>query len=152
MKLLGKVLRKVIWAVIGLLILVLVLHTPPVRSLLRGILARLGEKQVNGQIEVGRLNYQLWRGAAELRDVGLKLPGLELRADRIRVVFFSKHGLSVQADRVRATLSPRRASAPEKKSRQGPTYPWSFLGKLGAVRVTEGLLEWQGGPSARSVS
>ena len=152
MKLLGKVFRKVIWAVSCLLILVLVLHTPPVRSLLRGILARLGGKQVNGQIEVGRLNYQLWRGSAELRDVGLKLPGLELRADRIKVVFFSKHGLSLDVDRVRATLSPQPASAWEKTSGPGPSYPWSFLGKLGAVRVTDGLLEWKGGPSARTVS
>ena len=145
MKLLGRVFRKVIWTVSGLIILVLVLHTPPARSLLRGILTRLGEKQVNGQIEVGRLNYQLWRGAAELRDVDLKLPGLELRADRIKVAFFSKHGLSVQADRVRATLSPQPAPAPEKQSGPGPSYPWSFLGKLGTVGVADGLVSGKGG-------
>jgi outer membrane protein insertion porin family len=152
MKLLAKIFRKVIWAVIGLLILALVLHTPPVRSLVRGILARLGEKQVNGQIEVGRLNYQLWRGAAELRDVGLKLPGLELRADLVKVVFFTKHGLSLEVDRLRAVLSAQPESAPAKSSGPGPSYPWSFLGKLGAVRVTDGLLEWKDGPSARTVS
>ncbi len=152
MKLLRRVFRKVIWAVSGLLILVLVLHTPPARSLLRGILTRLGEKQVSGQIEVGRLNYRLWRGSAELRDVAVELPGLHLRADRIKIVLFSKHGLSVQADRVLATISPQPAPAQEKPSGPGPSYPWSFLGKLGVVRVADGLVEWQGGPSERTVS
>jgi outer membrane protein insertion porin family len=152
MKLLRKIFRKIVWAVGCLLILVLVLHTPPARSLLRGILARFGEKKINGEIQVGRLNYRLWRGSAELLDVGLKLPGLQLRADRIRVVFFSKHGLSLEADRVRAVLFPQPESTSEIGSGQGPSYPWSFLNKLGAVRVTDGLLEWKQGPPGRTVS
>ena len=152
MKLLRKIFGKAIWIAGGLLILVLLLHTPPARNLLRGILARLGEKQVNGQIEIGRLNYKLWRGSAELRDVGLRLPGLHLRADRVKVVFFSKHGLSIEVDRIQATLSPKPASSPEKSSGPGPSYPWSFLKKLGTVKVTDGLLEWKQGLPERAVS
>ncbi len=152
MKLLRKILRKFIWIAGSLIILILVLHTPPARSLLRGILARLGGKQINGQFEVGRLNYKLWRGSAELRDVGLRLPGLHLRADRVKVAFFSKHGLSIEVDRIQATLSPKPASSPEKTGGQGPSYPWSFLKKLGTVKITDGLLEWKQGLPERTVS
>ncbi len=152
MKLFGKLFRKVIWIVSCLLILVLILHTPPARSLLRGVVARFGEKRINGQIEVGRLNYRLWRGSAELRDVNLILPGLHLQADRIEVSFFSKHGLSLQVDHIRATLSQQPESTAKKQSSQGPSLPWSFLKRLGAVRISDGRLEWSQNPLERIVS
>ena len=152
MKLLRKIFRKLIWVVGCLLILVLILHTPPARNLFRGIVARLGEKQVNGHLEVGRLNYRLWRGSAELRDVSLQLPGFHLRADRIKVGFFSKRGISFEVDRVQAVISPRAESAPEKSGGQGPSYPWSFLSKLGVVKIADGLLEWKQGLSGGTVS
>jgi outer membrane protein insertion porin family len=152
MKLLRKILRKALWVAGGLLILVLLLHTPPARSLLRGILARFGEKQVNGQVEIGRLNYKLWRGSAELGDIGFKLRGLQLRAGRVKVAFFSKRGLIIEADKVRVTLLPQPESTPEKERAKGPSYPWSFLKRLGTVKVTDGLLEWKQGPSESTVS
>jgi outer membrane protein assembly complex protein YaeT len=152
MRFLGKAFRKVIWTVVCLIILALVLHTPPVRSLLRGVLVRFAKRQVSGQIAVGRLNYKLWRGSAELREVDLKLPGLHLQADRIKVAFFSKRGLSLQVDSVHVTLSPEPETAAKKQSGQESSYPWSFLNKLGTARIADGLLEWQQGPSRRTVS
>jgi outer membrane protein insertion porin family len=151
MRLLGKIFRKVIWVVVCLLILVLILHTPPARNLFRGVLARFAEKKVNAQVEVGRLNYNLWRGVAELRDVDIKLPGFHLRADRIEVAFFSNRGLSVQADRVQATLQ-QAESAVGKQKGQGPSYPWSSLKMLGALEISDGRLEWNQSLSTRIVS
>jgi autotransporter translocation and assembly factor TamB len=151
MRLLGKVFRKVIWVVVCLVILVLILHTPPARKLFREVLTRFVEKKVSGQVEVGRMNYNLWRGVAELQSVDIQLRGFHLRADRIEVDFFSSRGLSVRADRVQATLQQAEPSAGKPKGR-GPSHPWSSLKMLGALEISDGRLEWDQSQSQKLMS
>ncbi len=122
MKPLRKILRKVVWILAGLLVLFLILHTPPVRSLLKGILSRTVEKQIDGQIEIGRLSYRLWRGDAKLEDVEFKIPGLLVQAKRIEVALLSKQGISLKIDYPEVILSPKLDSSEIKDAGDGQSF------------------------------
>ncbi len=95
MKLPRKLLRIFIWTLISLIFMFIILHTPPVRSLVRGILTRTAGNQINGQIEIGHLSYRLWRGDAKLEDVVFKIPGLQVQAKMVEVALLSKQGISL---------------------------------------------------------
>jgi hypothetical protein len=121
----------------------IILHTPPVRSLVRGILTRTAGNQINGQIEIGHLSYRLWRGDAKLEDVVFKIPGLQVQVDMVEVALLSKQGISLKIDHPRVVLSPKPKTSEDKADRGGPSRPWSFLEKLGRIDVNSGRFEWE---------
>ncbi len=121
----------------------IILHTPPMRSLVRGILTRTAGNQINGQLEIGRLSYRLWRGDAKLEDVEFKIPGLQVEAKMIEIALLSKQGISLKIDHPRVVLSPKPKTSEDKAGGDGPSRPWLFLDKLSTVEIDNGRFEWK---------
>jgi len=152
MKRLRKILRKAAWIFAGLLVLFLVLHTPPVKSLFKGILTRTAGKKLNGQIDIGRLSYRLWRGDVRVEDVEFRLPGMRVKARRIEAGLFSKQGIMLKIDQPEAILSPKPGSLEKKQDRGGPSRPWTLLEKLGSVELNNTRFDWRDGQNVLSAS
>jgi len=145
MKRYRKILRKVAWGIVGLLVLLLILHTPPMKSLFKGLIVRTAERQLNGQIEIGHLSYRLWRGEVKIEDVQLNLTGLHIRVTQLEAFLFSKQGISLNIDHPHLLFSPKEAKTERKEGTGGSSQPWSFLNKLGTVRIENGRFEWKEG-------
>jgi hypothetical protein len=131
------------WTLISLIFMFIILHTPPMRSLVRGILTRTAGNQINGQIEIGHLSYRLWRGDAKLEDVEFKIPGFQVQAKMVEVALLSKQGISLKIDQPRVVLSPKPKTSEDKAGGDGPSRPWLFLDKLGTVEIDNGRFEWK---------
>lgn len=147
-----KILKKVAWALAGLCVLFAVLHTPPVKHLVKGILIRTAGKQLNGQIDIGRFSYRLWRGDVQLESVEVKLPDMQVTVNRVDASLFAKQGISLKIDQPRAVLSPKPDSRTKKDAGVGPSQPWALLAKMGTVELEDGRFEWKDNRTELSVS
>ncbi|HEX9725501.1 MAG TPA: hypothetical protein VGC53_14575, partial [Vicinamibacteria bacterium] len=77
----------------GLALVVVVLHLPPTKRLLRPIVSAAISWAVGGSVELGAFDYALWRGGVELYD-------LHIHPDRARLPF------EIQAQRAELRFSP----------------------------------------------
>jgi outer membrane protein assembly complex protein YaeT len=144
-KRLRRILRISGWIIAGLILFSVLIHTPPLRSVVRGILTRTVGKKIEGQVTIGRLNYQLWRGRAEVENIGLEMPGFQIKVDRADVSFIPGRGISAKADRPTVVLQPQTEKSKTEKGEKEPSRFWTILTQFETVEVDEGQFELQSG-------
>lgn len=125
--------RYLAYVLLGLVFLVLVLHLPPTKRLLRPLVSATLSWAVGGPVELGALDYALWRGRVELY-------ALRVVPDRNRLPF------ELAAQRIELGLSPLgrarvRLDAPDV------TYFWqegetvssrrSFLSRFNPISLSQ---------------
>ncbi len=97
-KRLKKILRIFLWIFAGIILVILIFHTPPVRNIVKSLLSRTVANRVGGEIDVGRMHYNLLRGEVKLEDIMLISSGLDVQADRVEASFFSGDGISLKIE------------------------------------------------------
>lgn len=70
-KKLKTILRRILWIFAGIILVILIFHTPPLRNIVKGLLSRTMANRVDGEIDIGRMHYHLWRGEVDLEDIKL---------------------------------------------------------------------------------
>ena len=45
-----------LWVFVGIFLVILIFHTPPVRNIVKGLLSRTAAKRIGGTIDVGRIH------------------------------------------------------------------------------------------------
>ncbi|MCK4932796.1 MAG: hypothetical protein KAT01_11550, partial [Candidatus Aminicenantes bacterium] len=138
-KRLKKILRIFLWIFAGIILVILIFHTPPVRNIVKSLLSRTVANRVGGEIDVGRMHYNLLRGEVKLEDIMLISSGLDVQADRVEASFFSGDGISLKIEHPRVIIRPK-PDAPKSKS-DTPSRFWTILKKFNTVVVEEGRFE-----------
>jgi len=140
MKKVKRILRILLWVLVGIAILFLLLHTPPARNMIKSVLSRTVAGRAGGTLDIGRITYRLWRGEVTLEDVEFDYPGLRAEAHRLEASLFSRGGMSIEVDNPRFFLREEpRMSQPVRRSSPPP---WKVLQYIGAVSVDKGRFEW----------
>lgn len=133
-----KILRRTAWIFGGILIFLILLHTPPVRNFIKGFVTKKFSSQVGGTLRVGHLDYKLWKGEASVADVELEMPGLRAQVDNAVISFFSRKGILIEAKKPRVALQPVQSRKKETPQKAAPsTRPWLFLRKIGSIILHE---------------
>jgi len=138
-----KILRIMAWIIASLIVLFILIHTPPLRSVVRGILTGAIGKQIDGSITIGRLNYKLWQGSAEIENIMLELPGIHIKVDRADVSFIPGKGISAKAEHPTVIIRPLPKKAKPAIEDKSPSRFWTILRQLKKVEVDDGRFEFQ---------
>lgn len=139
-KRLKKILRRILWVFVGIFLVILIFHTPPVRNIVKGLLSRTAANRIGGTIDVGRIQYNLLRGEVALEDIELVSSGLAVQAHRVEASFFAGDGISLRAEHPKVIIRPKPDATKSKSD--SPSRFWTILKKFDSVRVEEGYFEW----------
>ena len=136
---LGRKAKRGLLLLGGFLLLFVLVHTPPVKSLARWGVARVTSSLTGATASLARLDYRLWRGEFVLSGFSLEPEG--------------ESGFSLNADRVRATLSPTlRLSAEVDRldlawlglpEGEGDTDPAALLSWINVLRIRAGVVRFR---------
>ena len=123
--------RLLAYLLAGLFLLAVLLHLPPTKRLLRPIVSTTLSWAVGGSVELGALDYALWRGELELSDLRIvpdrtRLP-FELAAQRAELRVSPLGRVRVRLDTPELTLFQQEGSAVTSRS--------SFLTRLNPLTL-----------------
>jgi len=136
---LGKRAKRGLLFVGGLLLLFVLAHTPPAKSVARWGLVRVVSSAIGGSASVELLDYRLWRGEFELSGVSLQAatePGFALSADRIRATVSPTLRLSAEVDAPDLTLIDVLSGSSDGEA----SAPLSWIRRL---RISNGVIRLQ---------
>ena len=135
-----KILRILVWILVSVITIFLILHTPPVRNLVKGVLSRTISGRIEGQLDIGRVSYRLWQGKVTLEEVEFVVPGLRIQVERLDASFFEANGMSLKITKPWIVLEKQPKRSRRMESVSPPA--WMILQQIGNVTVENGHLEW----------
>ncbi len=138
-----KILRRTAWVFAGILVFLILLHTPPIKNLIKGFIIRTANSRAGGQLRIGSFGYKLWQGKATAANVEFEMPGLLVQVDHAEASFFSGGWISFEAKKAKVTL--RLAQFRERVLPPGDissTKAWMFLRWIGSAAVNDVQFVW----------
>ncbi len=142
-KKLRKILRKTGWVFAGILVFLIILHIPPVRNLIKGLVTRTVSSRAGGELRIEKLDYKLWKKEATVSNVEFEMPGLLVRIDYAVAKFLSDGWISIEAKQAKVIL--RWAQYRERALPPGDASSakaWMFLRWIGSVDIDDGQFVW----------
>ena len=136
---LGKRAKRGLLLLAAPILLFVLAHTPPAKSVVRWGLVRVVSSVIGGSASVELLDYRLWRGEVELSGVSLQPaaePGFVLSADRIRATVSPTLHLSAEVDAPDLTLIDVLSDSSDGSE----TSPLSWIRRL---RIRNGVVRLQ---------
>lgn len=133
-------LRRVLWGLGTVLVLLAVLHSPPAKRAIATLLARAAGAALGGDVRLSRLEYRLWAGEVSVEGVEVRTPRLEIDCPRAEAVVGLRSGLRMDIDSPRVVVTQ---GPPDHEPKLGPepSRPWAIIERFDAVDLRGGAVE-----------
>jgi outer membrane protein insertion porin family len=131
-----RILRRVLFVLLGAGVLLVILHVPPVKSGVGAVLVRLLTRLADAEVTLQNLDYRLWAGEASAEGLSVRRQDFAVSCPRV-MLRMDTSGLRVEITDARVIVVETTDTSPPVASSR----PWAVVGRFAAIVISRAAME-----------